>query len=181
MRKRIPNIITLLRFFIAILFVVLYVNDDIVVATVSFFIAAATDILDGWLARKMNVVSTWGALYDPLADKVLTSAAFILFAITGIVEIWMVLVIIFRDIITTATRAIYFSTKKIRTSFTAKIKTFLQMIFIFFVLVLQCLEKKEIIYSDLIYYAMLIITILTFWTMLEYIFQVYHLKKEDKK
>ena len=70
MRKRIPNIITLLRFFIAILFVVLYVNDDIVVATVSFFIAAATDILDGWLARKMNVVSTWGALYDPLADKV---------------------------------------------------------------------------------------------------------------
>ncbi len=125
----------------------------------------------------MNAVSNWGALYDPLADKILTSAAFISFAMSGIVEIWMVLVVIFRDVVTTVTRTIYFVDKKISTSFTAKIKTFLQMGFIFVILLLQCTNNNSCVFSNNTYYTMLIITILTFWTMLEYIFQIHKANK----
>ncbi len=155
-------------------------------ATIIFFIAAITDTLDGWLARKLNAVSKWGEIVDPLIDKVLTFLAFVAFANTKIVEIWMVAIIIARDVITTVLRMAFFTNKNIPTSKSAKFKTFIQMSFIFIILILQSLNEltiynyNDIIYSDWTYYTMLGITVLTVWTMLEYLLKINQINKKKR-
>lgn len=170
--KYLPNILTIARIVLAVCFVFLYLDNYIIAATVIFFIASITDTIDGWLARKFNAVSTWGALYDPLADKALTISAFICFAVSGIAELWMVIIIILRDIITTIIRSTSFIDKHIPTSKSAKFKTFLQMTIIAVILILLCLGRTDIVYSDIVYYAMLVLTIITVWTLVEYIIQL---------
>ncbi len=170
--KKIPNILTLARIILAICFVFLYLNNNIIIATIVFFIASITDTVDGWLARKINAVSKWGALYDPLADKLLTIFALICLTISGIVELWMVIIIILRDIVTTIIRLNSFVDKHIPTSNTAKIKTFLQMLIIATILILLSIGYVDIVYSDIVYYVMLGLTIITVWTMIEYIYKI---------
>lgn len=191
MTKHIPNLITICRLFLAIAFFYLYLNDNVAnsylfMATIIFFIAAITDTLDGWLARKLNAVSKWGEIVDPLIDKVLTFLAFVAFANTKIVEIWMVAIIIARDVITTVLRMAFFTNKNIPTSKSAKFKTFIQMSFIFIILILQSLNEltiynyNDIIYSDWTYYTMLGITVLTVWTMLEYLLKINQINKKKR-
>ncbi len=106
-----PNVITLLRlalvgvFTIAICFTpesqVAYI-----IALASFVIAACTDWLDGYLARKLNQVTTFGKLIDPLADKITVSAAFIYLCAVGFFPIWICIVIIVREFLVTGIRQI---------------------------------------------------------------------------
>ena len=69
--KNIPNIPTISRIFLAPIFFLLFINNYNYLALFCFFFASVTDFLDGFLARKFNIVSKFGKLYDPLADKVL--------------------------------------------------------------------------------------------------------------
>jgi CDP-diacylglycerol--glycerol-3-phosphate 3-phosphatidyltransferase len=145
-----------------------------------FIFGAVTDYFDGWLARKMKAVSKFGKFFDPLADKFLTGFAFLGFVILSIVPLWMVLIIIFRDVLTTSMRFFPSSGNvPIETSKPAKFKTFAQMIFIGFVLILITLIKCnyelfetesliKLLYSDYIYYSMLAIVILALWTLVDY-------------
>jgi CDP-diacylglycerol--glycerol-3-phosphate 3-phosphatidyltransferase len=149
-----------------------------------FLIGAITDYFDGWFARRMKAVSVFGKFFDPLADKFLTGAAFLAFVVLSILPLWMVLIIIFRDVLTTTMRFMPFGQNKpIETSYSAKIKTFLQMAFIIIILVaialINCpmwgIDKSALvsfIYSDFIYYSMLSIVILTLWTLADYSIQL---------
>ena len=77
-----PNQLTVLRIILTPVFVYLFLMDDPVLKQISlgvFIIAAITDWYDGWLARKFNYITAWGKFLDPLADKILTSAAFFSF------------------------------------------------------------------------------------------------------
>tara|TARA_Y100001935_G_scaffold220811_1_gene194712 strand:+ start:269 stop:925 length:657 start_codon:yes stop_codon:yes gene_type:complete len=69
--KNIPNILTISRIILAPIFFILFVYDYIHLALLCFLTASVTDALDGFIARKFNVVSKFGELYDPLADKIL--------------------------------------------------------------------------------------------------------------
>jgi len=145
-----------------------------------FIIAAITDYLDGWLARKYGQSSAWGTLIDPLADKVLTTAAFIAFALLGLVEWWMVFLVVVRDAATTVFRSYADSIgKPLITSWSAKVKTFVQMTFIIIVLVfLSVLQlplpswlhllASWILLQPVLYITMLIVTVITVWTGIEY-------------
>jgi len=149
-----------------------------------YIIAALTDWYDGWLARKFNYITSWGKFWDPLADKILTSAAFLGFAIIGILQLWMVIIIIIRDFIVTGLRA-YADYKDISfpTSYYAKWKTFIQMAFLYYLLVVYMGMKSEAIYFGnenlfsilmneyFIYFAMLIITMITFHSGFLYIYK----------
>ena len=73
-------------------------------ALVIFIIASITDAYDGYYARKYDQVTPEGKFLDPLADKILVSSAFISFALMGIIEFWMVGLIIFRDLFVTGLR-----------------------------------------------------------------------------
>ncbi|OYV87919.1 MAG: CDP-diacylglycerol--glycerol-3-phosphate 3-phosphatidyltransferase, partial [Ignavibacteriae bacterium 37-53-5] len=94
-----PNQLTILRILLTPIFVALFISERLILKQVSvlvFAIAALTDWYDGWVARKLGKVTRWGIFLDPLADKVLTSAAFIAFAWLGLVQWWMVWVIVVR-------------------------------------------------------------------------------------
>lgn len=108
-RMNLPILLTLLRIFFVPLLVVLLLtkgaNMDLWAVGV-FLLAAVTDLLDGYLARKHSQVTTLGILLDPLADKLLTSAAFIALVELQLVPAWMVVIIVGRELAVTGLRAI---------------------------------------------------------------------------
>jgi len=91
MTKLIPNILTFARFALTVVFLVMILYSPstenkslfLDIAFIIFVVAGLTDIVDGHIARKLNVASKFGRMLDPLADKVLVCGAFICFAIIG--------------------------------------------------------------------------------------------------
>lgn len=74
------------------------------IAASIFVVAAFTDFLDGYLARKHNQITTFGKFLDPIADKILVIAAMLFFIITGRVALWTVMIVIFREFAVTGLR-----------------------------------------------------------------------------
>ena len=151
-------------------------------ALVIFVAASVTDAYDGYFARKYSSVSELGAFLDPLADKILMSAAFLSFVALDLFPLWMVILIILRDFLITGVRII-FSKKdvKFETRKTAKIKTGSQIGLICFVLVYQITQRWDafqpvkdeiasymVYHYNIIYYLILLVTIFTVWTGVEY-------------
>jgi CDP-diacylglycerol---glycerol-3-phosphate 3-phosphatidyltransferase len=193
-----PNTLSLIRILLAPVFLYLFLSDSTGLVSASFFvftIAALTDWYDGWYARRYGFKTRWGQFIDPLADKILTSAAFIGFylykqkdpAFLGGTEIipiiYLVAVIIFRDIVLTIARSVQeLKGKEFRTSMVSKTKTFIQMTFIFAVIGLISLAaitqgsgiSNSIInylHSDINYYILLLITLLTAASGIAYVFE----------
>jgi len=133
-----PNKLTLSRIILAPVFLALLLVDEVwarVLALLTFVIAALTDMYDGWLARRTGVVTGFGKFMDPVADKILTSSAFIAFVALGYARVWMVLPIVFRELFITGLRSVAaYRGMVIRPSFMAKVKTFLQMLVITLIL-----------------------------------------------
>jgi CDP-diacylglycerol--glycerol-3-phosphate 3-phosphatidyltransferase len=104
-----PISLTLLRIFFVPIVVVLLLtkggNMDLWAVTV-FLLAAVTDLLDGYLARKRGQITTLGTLLDPIADKLLTSAAFISLVELHLVPAWMAVIIVGREFAVSGLRAI---------------------------------------------------------------------------
>src|SRR5690606_20339355 len=102
-----PNMITYLRVLVIPLFLWLVWRGDplsSVLAASLFALAAISDVLDGWLARRMNRVSVVGKLMDPLADKLIVTASLVMLAQMGRIEAWLVIVILSRELIVSGLR-----------------------------------------------------------------------------
>jgi CDP-diacylglycerol---glycerol-3-phosphate 3-phosphatidyltransferase len=180
-----PNQLTILRIILTPVFFILFLMDDPVYKQISiivFLIAALTDWYDGWLARKFNYITDWGKFWDPLADKILTSSAFLAFVFVGILELWMVLIILIRDFTITSLRAYAdYKKQKFPTSRYAQWKTFLQMAFLYYLLFVyisihtpfMMRGNEEFFYSlmneKIIYSVMLFLTIITVHSGVTYI------------
>jgi len=181
MKFTLANIITISRLFLAPVFLVCILIDSptaVSWSVIIYLVAALTDWLDGYLARKFGEVTSHGVFLDPLADKVLTTSAFIALVVHDIVPLWMVVVIIVRDFGVTAMRSIADDRgMSMQTSYVAKVKTFSQMIVIAWALILFWLHKQtpdasEYVYllsSDVTGVAMLVVTLLTIYTAVHYI------------
>lgn len=103
------NKITMLRVFLVPVFMIVFYLDfpnHEIIAGIIFVIAAFTDSLDGYIARSRNLVTTFGKFIDPLADKVLVSAALILLAEANRIPGWVVIIIIAREFTITGFRII---------------------------------------------------------------------------
>ena len=106
-----PNKLTILRIFLAPVFLALLLIDfphHILAALVVFILASLTDLVDGKLARKYNLVTDFGKFLDPLADKMLTTAAFIGFLSLGFGSgmVWIVFIVLTREFLVTSLRLI---------------------------------------------------------------------------
>ncbi len=104
-----PNSITFSRLIMTAAFVFAMSQNSLggdIAGLFLFVLAAASDWLDGWLARKMNLVTPLGKLMDPLADKVLVSAAFVFFTQQGLCPVWITALIIGREFLVTGLRQI---------------------------------------------------------------------------
>lgn len=181
-----PNQLSLLRIILAPVFLYLFLSENPLykkISLVVFFIAVLTDWYDGWHARRYGQVSKVGIFLDPLADKFLTSIAFIGFYILGIMPLWMVLIIVVRDIVITILRSYQEANgKTMKTSYIAKTKTFIQMTYIFLIVILVCSLSFDIngilkssindfLYSGLNYIFMLSVTLITLYTGVSYFFE----------
>jgi CDP-diacylglycerol--glycerol-3-phosphate 3-phosphatidyltransferase len=132
-----PNIITASRILLTPIFIWLMLSGDAPLVQLSaavFLLAAISDWYDGWYARKYNSMSAFGRFFDPLADKVLIGAALFAFTFLGRLSLWMVLVIIGRDVLVTVLRVIAARKRQpVVTSRLAKWKTALQLIFLWYI------------------------------------------------
>jgi CDP-diacylglycerol--glycerol-3-phosphate 3-phosphatidyltransferase/cardiolipin synthase len=124
-----PNKLTMGRIFAIPVFIVVFMMDYRVAATIIFALAAITDMLDGHIARKHNLVTNFGKLMDPLADKLLVMSALICLVEVGDIAGWMVAVILGREFIITGMRQVAAAQGiVIAAGTTGKIKTITQMI-----------------------------------------------------
>ena len=99
MFKHVPNLLTIVRFFLIPAILVLIFQDKYVEAFIILTISGTTDILDGYIARKFNFVSDFGKLMDPLADKLTQISILVTLCIKEIVPIWMIIIIFLKEII----------------------------------------------------------------------------------
>lgn len=179
-----PNQLTVLRILLTPLFVALLFSADPVSRQLSIFVfllALVSDWYDGWVARRWGYVTRWGTFLDPLADKIVTSAAFISFIYLDLVPAWTVWVIVFRDIVITFLRSYAeYKGKPFDTSKLAKTKTFLQFTVLFYILLLYVGRTVDRLlpYQDtittmlnptLIYFMMVCIAVITVWTGVVYV------------
>ena len=128
----IPNLLTMARIVMIPLFLWLLDEDTPRAgfwAALVFTLAALTDLVDGWLARKMNVVSVLGKLLDPLADKLIVMACLVWMVPMGRIPAWVVVLLLGRDIAVTGLRSVAASEGVvIAAGEEGKAKTALQMI-----------------------------------------------------
>ncbi|MGI6727742.1 MAG: CDP-diacylglycerol--glycerol-3-phosphate 3-phosphatidyltransferase [Anaerovoracaceae bacterium] len=124
-----PNQLTILRVILIPAFIIVLMNGYYYTSAVIFIIASATDALDGHLARKHNLITNFGKIMDPLADKLLVTSALICLVELGHVAGWMVIVILAREFIITGLRAVAAGEGiVIAAGKSGKIKTVLQMV-----------------------------------------------------
>ncbi len=99
MFMNLPNFITLVRIVIAPFFIGLMIYHHYRIATAVFLLACVTDALDGMIARLTNKKTDLGAFLDPIADKLLIVSAFVTLVLNGILPVWLVMVVVSRDVI----------------------------------------------------------------------------------
>lgn len=105
-----PNQLTTARLILTVVLVVVASLKDLPnrfsIALILFLIASLTDFLDGYIARARNLVTDFGKLMDPLADKILTGSVFILLSAEGAIPAWVTILIISREFLVTGLRLI---------------------------------------------------------------------------
>ncbi|MDR3069832.1 MAG: CDP-diacylglycerol--glycerol-3-phosphate 3-phosphatidyltransferase [Propionibacteriaceae bacterium] len=131
--KHVPNVLTVIRLilvpvFLAILFVGPHEQNWRIGATVLFIVAVLTDLFDGKIARRYNVVSDFGKIWDPIADKAITGAAFIGLSILGELPWWVTVLILVREWGITWMRVVMLKYKVMAAAAGGKLKTFLQCV-----------------------------------------------------
>lgn len=94
----IPNLLTLSRILLAPVFVLLVASGAEYKAALVMVLAGTTDLLDGYLARRLSAETAIGAALDAFADKLLLSSAFLILAVTGLLPWWLAIVVILKDV-----------------------------------------------------------------------------------
>ncbi len=186
LQLNLPNQLTLLRVVLSPVFAYLIVSESSLnkqIALIVFVVAALTDWYDGWVARKFGYVSSWGKFLDPLADKVLSSVALLVYVSIGLVDAWMVWIVIVRDFLITGLRSYAeYKDQPIVTSKSAQAKTFGQFVVIYYILILYVAKSVPPIYTEfkdtidtlmqpeVLFGMMLLVTISTVGTGVAYLF-----------
>lgn len=178
-----PNKITLSRIALAFVFMFfLFCHGTVAkyLALFTFCLASLTDYFDGRIARARKMENNFGRLMDPIADKILILAAFLAFVEMKIIPAWMVIVIIFRELVITGLRIIAAKRRGvvISASLAGKHKTVSQMAAIIFILIFLIIREsdidfwtplKELWFKRSVFYMMLLTVILTLISGVSYL------------
>ena len=181
-----PNQLTLLRIALTPVFVAFLLSSSLTLRQLSlvvFVVAALTDWYDGWIARRMGYSTRWGKFLDPLADKVLSSAALLSYAGLGLVDAWMVWIVISRDFFITGLRSYAeLRDQPIITSRGAQAKTFGEFVVIYYILIFYVIRSIPVVYKEwgftidsllhpqVLFGMMLLVTLSTVGTGIAYLF-----------
>lgn len=190
LKSRLPMFLTGLRFVLVapfIYFLLLDRKETVLISLIIYLIASITDWFDGYFARKFNVVSDLGAFLDPLADKILTLSAFVIFSLKNYIFLpfYLVIIMFFREYFVTMMRVEIDTnkkrdesekSKKFVTSKEAKFKTALQMFTIIIFYLFYGFNKNFIpkiyILSEMTYLPLILFSIslvLAYYSSVKYV------------
>jgi CDP-diacylglycerol--glycerol-3-phosphate 3-phosphatidyltransferase len=156
----VANGLTVLRLALVPVFVYFLVaggTSDRLLAFVAFAVASVTDLLDGELARRRGLITDFGKIADPIADKALTGSALITLSILGELAWWVTCVIVVRELAVTALRFWVIRHGVIAASRGGKLKTMLQIIAIS----LYVLPRHAVLFQEIVMAAALVVTVVT--------------------
>lgn len=189
-KMNLPNKLTVFRVILIIPFVIILLGGEAgwygnnilipdIVALAVFIMASLTDLIDGKIARKYNLVTNFGKFMDPLADKLLVSAALIALVDMGRIPAWVVIVIISREFIISGFRLIASDNHVvIAASYWGKFKTTFQMIMVCLMIVnLGTMIHWMQILTDIIMWIALALTVIS---LLDYLVKNKDVMKEQK-
>ncbi|NLY20635.1 MAG: CDP-diacylglycerol--glycerol-3-phosphate 3-phosphatidyltransferase [Tissierellia bacterium] len=154
------NKLTMLRLLMVPVFIIVFniYGTTNAIPAIVFALTAFTDFLDGYIARKYKLVTTFGKFMDPLVDKVLTQAGYVVLTAAGLIPAWVVIVIIFRELLITGLRTIAASNNvTIAASVYGKVKTITQFLAIIAYLLKGVLSSVP----DIVFVILLYISVLT--------------------
>ena len=157
-----PNAITLVRLGLVPVFIVVLKAQDYTVALLVFAVAGLSDGLDGFIAKRFNLVTRLGAILDPLADKVLLVSAYIMLTILGHLPFWLVLTVGFRDLLIVGGYLVYTSligSVVMRPTYLSKFNTFLQITLVVAILVQQAMALPLALLVQILIYGVFITTV----------------------
>ena len=162
-----PNKLTIARIISVPFFIAAYMFGYYILAFILFIAASFTDMLDGKIARKYNLVTNFGKIMDPLADKILVYSAFCLMVEDGTVPGWMLIVILAREFAIAGMRTVAASDGTvIAAGMSGKIKTVLQMIAVPLLLLTAAIDDYINLAAQIFLWASLIMTV---YSGIEYI------------
>lgn len=173
-----PNKLTIFRVILIIPFVIIMLSDFLGdaskwVALAIFIIASLTDLLDGKIARKYNLITNFGKFMDPLADKLLVSAAMICLVEMGKIPSWIVIIIISREFIISGFRLIASDNGVvIAASYWGKFKTVFQMVMV--ILMIADICQIQILTTVIMWVAL----VLTVISLIDYLIKNKDVMKE---
>lgn len=177
-----PNKLTIFRvvlipFFLVFLYTDFWGRGNLYIAAAIFIIASLTDLIDGKIARKYNLVTNFGKFMDPLADKLLVCSALICLIQLESIPAWVVIIIIAREFIISGFRLIASDNGVvIAASYWGKFKTSFQMLTVI-VLILNIPNKVFIILGTVLIYVSLALTVIS---LIDYIAKNKDVLKDQK-
>lgn len=157
-----PNKLTIARIIAVPFFIAAYYLEWHLAAFLIFIIASFTDMLDGQIARKYNLVTNFGKIMDPLADKVLVYSAFCLM-VPDPVPAWMLIIILAREFLVAGVRTVAASEGiVIAAAMSGKIKTVLQMVAVCMLLIAPVIDQNWfLILAKIVLWAALVMTVIS--------------------
>lgn len=166
-KLNLPNKLTLIRMFLAPIYLALMLIEfpyHYIVALAVFSVASLTDMLDGKIARKNNLITVFGKLLDPLADKMLTTAALLAFMREGWCSIWIVMIVLTREFAVAGVRLI--ATAQgivIPANYWGKVKTVSQMVFTIVIMLLAELDATFNIFANAGWFTLARVSNIMLW------------------
>ena len=158
-----PNKLTIGRMISVPFFIAAYLLGYYPAALVIFIAASVTDYFDGKIARSQNLITNFGKIMDPLADKILVYSALCLFIESEIIRAWMLILILAREFIVAGMRTVAASEGTVLAAgMSGKIKTVLQMVAVILFLFALCLTDARptvMMIGKVVFWASLVMTV----------------------
>ncbi len=181
MLKHVPNALTIIRFLLIPVIVISIFNGDYIIAFIFFTVSGITDIADGFIARKFNLISNFGKLMDPLADKLTQISTIASLTIIDIIPIWILAIVLLKELIMIAGASfLYGKDVVVYSKWYGKLATVLFYVAIVFSLLINQFNLESI-WSNLDLWLFYLALFATVFSLLMYIKDVYQKGFIDKQ
>ncbi len=164
-----PNIITFARLCSVPIVVWLILSGQVMAAFWVFFVAALSDAVDGIIAKHLNAETVFGAFLDPIADKALLVAAFLTLGHVGLIQTWLVIMVVFRDLVIVGGAVLFHTVTQSLTMqplMISKVNTFVQLVLALAVLFVEAYAVEDGFSIEVIGY---IVAVTTLWSGTAYV------------
>lgn len=162
--QHLPNTITISRLFLVPLLILTLKAQDYFTGLLIFLIAGISDALDGFIAKRFDLVSQLGAVLDPLADKALLISAYVMLAIIGDVPFWLTLTVVFRDLLIVGGYLVVISMigpVQMHPSYVSKFNTLMQIVLVIAILAQHAAHLHLPWMKPVLVYTVLVTTVVS--------------------